>query len=51
MNAEVKDFVTQKVNELIAASSCCPEAKETAQNWLDALGTDKETEATRNLIA
>ena len=51
MNAEVKDFVTQKVNELIAASSCCPESKETAQNWLDALGTDKETEATRNLIA
>ena len=51
MNAEVKEFVTQKVNELIAASSCCPEAKEIAQNWLDALGTDKEAEATRNLIA
>lgn len=51
MNAEVKEFVTQKVNELIAAPSCCAEAKEIAQNWLDALGTDKEAEATRNLIA
>lgn len=51
MNAEVKEFVTQKVNELIAAPSCCAEAKEIAQNWLDALGTDKEAEAARNLIA
>ena len=42
MNAEVKDYVTQKVNELIEAQSCCAEAKEAAKNWLDAVGTEKE---------
>lgn len=51
MNAEVKDYVTQKVNELMQAPSCCPEAKETAKNWLDAVGTDKEAEAAKSLIA
>ena len=51
MNAEVKDYVTQKVNELIEAQSCCAEAKEAAKNWLDAVGTEKEAEAAKNLIA
>ena len=51
MNAEVKDYVTQKVNELIEAQSCCAEAKEGAKNWLDAVGTEKEAEAAKNLIA
>lgn len=51
MNAETKDFVTQKVNELIEAPSCCAEAKEAARNWLDAVGTDKEAEASKNLVA
>ena len=51
MNAEVKDFVTQKVNELIEAKSCCAEAKEAAKNWLEAVGTEKEAEASKNLIA
>lgn len=51
MNAEVKDYVTQKVNELLAAPSCCAEAKEAARNWLNAAGTDKEAEASKNLIA
>lgn len=51
MNADVKDYVVKKVNELINAPSCCAEAKETAKNWLDAVGTDKEAEAAKDLIA
>lgn len=51
MNTEVKDYVTRKVNELIEANSCCAEAKEAAKNWLEAVGTEKEAEASKNLIA
>ena len=51
MNQKVKDDVVQKVKEMMSAHSCCAEAKEAAQNWLDALGTDKEAEQTKNLIA
>ena len=51
MNAEVKDYVTRKVNELIETNSCCAEAKEAAKNWLEAVGTEKEAEASKNLIA
>ena len=41
MTQNVKDFTIQKVKELMSASSCCAEAKQAAQNWLDALGTDQ----------
>lgn len=51
MNQNVKDYVNEKVNELIGAPSCSPEAKEAAENWLAAVGTDKEAEETKNLIA
>lgn len=51
MNNDVKKLVTEKANELLSAASCCAEAKAAAQDWLDALGTDKESEATRKLIA
>lgn len=51
MNQNVRAYVTEKVNELIGASSCSPEAKEAAENWLAAVGTDKEAEETKNLIA
>ena len=51
MNADVKDYVVGKVNELMNASTCCKEAKDAAKNWLDAIGTDKESEASKNLIA
>lgn len=50
MNQNVRDFVTEKVNELLNAPSCCAEAKAAAQNWLDAVGTDKEADASRSLI-
>lgn len=51
MNANVKDYLIEKVNALMSAPSCCAEAKEAAKNWLDAIGTDKEPEAAKNLIA
>lgn len=41
----------EKVRELIAAPSCCPEAKAAGQALLDAVGTDKEADAARALIA
>lgn len=51
MNQNVRDYVTEKVNELLNAPSCCAEAKTAAQNWLNAVGTDKEADASRSLIA
>lgn len=51
MNQNVRDYVTEKAKELMGAFSCCTEAKEAAQNWLDAAGTDKEAEQTKNFIA
>ncbi len=51
MNQNVKDYITEKVNELMGASSCSPEAKEAAENWLAAVGKDKEAAETKNLIA
>ena len=51
MNQNEKDYMIQKVNELINAPSCCAEAKAAAQNWLEAIGTDKEAEKAKSLIA
>ncbi len=51
MSQDVKEFVVGKAKELLAAHSCCQEAKDAAQNWLDAIGTDKETEQAKILIA
>lgn len=51
MNETVKAFVKEQAALLVGADSCCPEAKAAAQNWLAAFGTDKEQEASKNLIA
>ncbi len=51
MKKEVLDFVTEKTKELIAAPTCSQEAKEAAQAWLDAVGTEKEQEETKKYIA
>jgi hypothetical protein len=51
MNQKGKEYVMEKAKELIAAYSCCAEAKEAAKAWLGAIGTDKEAEAAKNLIA
>ena len=51
MKKEVLDFVTEKTKELIAAPTCSQEAKEAAQAWLDAVGTESEQEETKKYIA
>lgn len=51
MTESTKKFVTEKLNEMINAFSCCAEAKTAAQNWLDGVGTEKEEELTKELIA
>ncbi len=51
MTNEIREYVKGKVNELMAAPSCCPEAKEASKAWLDAAGTAKEAEASAALIA
>ena len=51
MDKQVLDFVTEQTHALIAAPSCCKEAKEAAQSWLAAVGTEKETEETKKYIA
>lgn len=51
MQKEVLDFVVEKTHELMNASSCCREAKEAAQAWLDAIGTENESVETEKYIA
>mgnify|MGYP000565023214 CR=1 FL=1 len=51
MTENVKTYVTEKTKELIAATSCSAEAKEAANAWLEAVGTEEEAEVTKNYIA
>ena len=51
MNKEILEAVTGEVRELLEAGSCCKEAKDAAQAWLDAVGTDKENEQAKKLVA
>ncbi len=51
MTESTKKFVTEKLNEMINAFSCCAEAKKAAQDWLDGVGTEREAELTKALIA
>ena len=51
MDKQVLDFVTEQTHALIAAPSWCKDAKEAAQSWLAAVGTEKETEETKKYIA
>ena len=48
MNIEKKREMAQA---FIDAGSACPEIKEAAQNYIDAIGTDKEQEAAKALVA
>lgn len=50
MSNEIREFMVQKVNELINAPSCCPEAKQAGKDWLEAPGTEGEKVATKKLI-
>ena len=51
MSQSGKEYVMEKARELINAHSCCAEARDSAQAWLDAVGTDKEAEKAKDLIA
>ena len=50
MTAELKEFVTAKLNDLIAAPCCCAEARQAAEEWLAASGTENENEQTKKLL-
>ena len=47
MTQTQRDQLTQLVNQLLQAPSCCAEAKAAGQAWLDAAGTDGEPAATQ----
>ena len=51
MSKETLEYVVAKAKELIAAPSCSAEAKEAAQAWIAAVGTDKQAEETKKFIA
>lgn len=51
IDKEVLAYVKEKTNALINADSCSSEAKTAAQSWLDAVGTDRESEETVKFIA
>lgn len=50
MKPSDRDFIMKKVHDMMASPSCCAEAKEAGQAWLDAVNTDGEGKATRTLI-
>lgn len=50
MNKEVLNFAVEKTHELMSAPTCCREAKEAAQAWLDAVGTEKEADETKKYV-
>ena len=50
MREDLKKYVEEKVKEMIAAPSCCQEAKAAGRNWLEAVGTDKEVEMAEKMI-
>ncbi len=45
------DFVIEKTHELMEAPSCCAEAKEAAQAFLDSIGTDRFDEEAQRFYA
>lgn len=51
MTKETMDFAVEKTKELMDAPTCSKEAKEAAQAWLDAVGTEREAEETKRYIA
>lgn len=51
MNREALEFVMEKSKELIAAATVSKEARDAAQAWLDAVGTDTEAAETARYFA
>lgn len=50
MDKSALDFVIEKTHELINAPTCSRETKAAAQDWLDAVGTEKEAAETKKYI-
>ena len=51
MDQKTRDFVTEQTKALMAAPSCCAEAKAAAQAWLGAAGTAQEAAETKKYLA
>lgn len=51
MEKEVLSYVAEKSKELMESATCSREAREAAQAWLDAVGTDRQAEETKKYIA
>lgn len=51
MTQDVRDYVIEKSKALMEAPTCSQEAKDAAQAWLDAAGTDREAEETKKYVA
>ena len=47
----MSNSMIEKVNALIAAPTCCAELRAVAEEWLKAVGTEGEKEASAKLIA
>lgn len=46
MDKEILDYTVQKTHELMNAVTCSSETKASAQNWLNAVGTEDEAAET-----
>jgi hypothetical protein len=51
MTKAVLEYVSEKSRALMAAPSCCPEAKAAAAAWLAARGTKQEAAETKKYLA
>ena len=47
MDKAVMEYTVEKTKELLSAATCCAEAKQAAQAWLDAIGTPNEAAQTK----
>ena len=47
MENKTRKFIVEKTQELMSAPSCSREAKEAAQHWLKAVGSEQEIEETK----
>jgi ribosomal protein L12E/L44/L45/RPP1/RPP2 len=45
-----KEDLQKEAEKMMAAESCCPEARQALKNWLDACGTEKEKEMAQDMI-
>lgn len=51
MDQKILDYAVEKTKELIQAQTCSKEARDAAQHWLDAVGTDSQAAETSKYIA